>query len=181
MRDALSGQLGRSLLNGQRTVGSSPVASISLMADQDSEPGREPGAAGAPIDQDALRCSFCGKTYAEVEEWYAGQRRRSRSATNALNSAARSSPRRAAAPPELPRFCRAWRSARRVAACNALRTVGRALDGPARRRGLRPAAVGGARTSFGDNGQCGHQGAYPQGHARGSARVVPSRDQQRCA
>jgi hypothetical protein len=58
--------------NGQRTVGRSPAASISLMAHEDSEPGREPGAAGAPIDQDALRCSFCGKTYAEVETMVCG-------------------------------------------------------------------------------------------------------------
>ena len=53
-------------------VGGSPAASISLMADDDSEPGREPGAAGAPIDQDALRCSFCRKTYAEVQTMVCG-------------------------------------------------------------------------------------------------------------
>ena len=52
-------------------VGGSPAASISLMADDDSEPGREPGAAG-PIDQDALRCSFCRKTYAEVQTMVCG-------------------------------------------------------------------------------------------------------------
>jgi ClpX C4-type zinc finger len=37
------------------------------MADEDSERRREAEAAGAPIDRDALRCSFCGKAYADVE------------------------------------------------------------------------------------------------------------------
>ena len=37
------------------------------MADEDSELRREAEAARAPIDRDALRCSFCGKVNAEVE------------------------------------------------------------------------------------------------------------------
>jgi hypothetical protein len=37
------------------------------MADEGSESGREPEASGVPIDRDALRCSFCGKAYADVD------------------------------------------------------------------------------------------------------------------
>jgi hypothetical protein len=36
------------------------------MADKDSESGQESEQAGAPVERDALRCSFCGKAYAEV-------------------------------------------------------------------------------------------------------------------
>jgi ClpX C4-type zinc finger len=42
-----------------------PLASDS-MADKDSESGQESEQAGAPVRRDALRCSFCGKAYAEV-------------------------------------------------------------------------------------------------------------------
>jgi hypothetical protein len=43
-----------------------PAASISHMADQGSEPGREPKNGRAPVDREALRCSFCSKAYTEV-------------------------------------------------------------------------------------------------------------------
>ena len=42
------------------------AASISLMADEKSEPGQQSGQAGPPMNPETLRCSFCGKAYAEV-------------------------------------------------------------------------------------------------------------------
>jgi ATP-dependent Clp protease ATP-binding subunit ClpX len=42
------------------------------VADDESERRRAPEAAGAPIDRDALRCSFCGKLYADVETMVCG-------------------------------------------------------------------------------------------------------------
>jgi phage FluMu protein Com len=46
------------------------VASISLVPDEGFKGGPEPGR--ALIDRDALRCSFCGKVYAEVETMVCG-------------------------------------------------------------------------------------------------------------
>jgi ClpX C4-type zinc finger protein len=42
------------------------------MADEDPERRRQPEATGAPIDLDTLRCSFCGKAYADVERMVCG-------------------------------------------------------------------------------------------------------------
>jgi phage FluMu protein Com len=42
------------------------------MGDDGFERSPEPDAAGAPIDRDALRCSFCGKVYADVETMVCG-------------------------------------------------------------------------------------------------------------
>jgi hypothetical protein len=42
------------------------------MADEGSESRREPKATGVPIDRDALRCSFCGKAYVDVERIVCG-------------------------------------------------------------------------------------------------------------
>jgi ATP-dependent Clp protease ATP-binding subunit ClpX len=36
------------------------------MADKHSEPGQESEQSGAPVERNTLRCSFCGKQYAEV-------------------------------------------------------------------------------------------------------------------
>ena len=42
------------------------------MEDEGAERRREPKGGAAPIDRDALRCSFCGKTYADVETMICG-------------------------------------------------------------------------------------------------------------
>ena len=48
------------------------VASISLVPDEGFEDGSEPGSGHAPIGRDALRCSFCGKVYADVKTMVCG-------------------------------------------------------------------------------------------------------------
>jgi hypothetical protein len=42
------------------------------MADDGSEGGSEPDSIRPPIDRDALRCSFCGKVYADVQTMVCG-------------------------------------------------------------------------------------------------------------
>jgi hypothetical protein len=42
------------------------------MADERFEAGSDPDAMGPSIDRDALRCSFCGKVYAEVRTMVSG-------------------------------------------------------------------------------------------------------------
>jgi ClpX C4-type zinc finger len=42
------------------------------MADEGSERRQDPEAAAGPIDAASLRCSFCGKRYAEVETMVCG-------------------------------------------------------------------------------------------------------------
>jgi ClpX C4-type zinc finger len=52
--------------NAERTVDRRSRLASDSMADKDSEPGQESERSGAPVERDALRCSFCGKAYAEV-------------------------------------------------------------------------------------------------------------------
>ena len=47
------------------------VTSISLMPNEGFEDGPEPES-GRPISRDALRCSFCGKLYGDVETMVSG-------------------------------------------------------------------------------------------------------------
>ncbi len=42
------------------------------MADDRFEVGSEPDSMTPPIDRDALRCSFCGKVYADVQAMVCG-------------------------------------------------------------------------------------------------------------
>lgn len=42
------------------------------MSDDGSEPPRDPEPPPAPFDRDRLRCSFCGKAYADVERIVCG-------------------------------------------------------------------------------------------------------------
>jgi hypothetical protein len=49
-----------------RTVDTRSRLASESMAEKEWEPGQESEQAGAPIERDALRCSFCGKAYAEV-------------------------------------------------------------------------------------------------------------------
>lgn len=42
------------------------------MADEGSESGQDPNATTAPIDRGSLRCSFCGKVYADVQTMVCG-------------------------------------------------------------------------------------------------------------
>ena len=42
------------------------------MDDEGAERRREPRGGAAPIGRDALRCSFCGKTYADVQTMICG-------------------------------------------------------------------------------------------------------------
>jgi len=48
------------------------AASISLMADDRFEGGSESESMRPPMDRDALRCSFCGKVYADVQTMVCG-------------------------------------------------------------------------------------------------------------
>jgi phage FluMu protein Com len=48
------------------------LGSIPLMPDDDFEGGSEPASGKAPINRNALRCSFCGKVYAEVKTMVCG-------------------------------------------------------------------------------------------------------------
>jgi hypothetical protein len=48
------------------------VASISLVPDEGFEDGSEPESGSPPIGRDSLRCSFCGKVYADVKTMVCG-------------------------------------------------------------------------------------------------------------
>jgi hypothetical protein len=48
------------------------VATISLVPDDGFDDGLEPESGHAPIGGDALRCSFCGKVYADVKTMVCG-------------------------------------------------------------------------------------------------------------
>jgi ClpX C4-type zinc finger len=48
------------------------VASIWLVPDDGFENGPDPDSGRAPIGHDALRCSFCGKVYADVKTMVCG-------------------------------------------------------------------------------------------------------------
>jgi hypothetical protein len=57
---------------GHRTGRGLRLGSIPLMPDEDFEGGSEPASGKAPINRNALRCSFCGKVYAEVKTMVCG-------------------------------------------------------------------------------------------------------------
>lgn len=48
------------------------MRSISGMTDNGAEHPHEPAGADVPIDHDRLRCSFCGKAYADVQTMVCG-------------------------------------------------------------------------------------------------------------
>lgn len=50
----------------------SALGSISLVPDDGFEDGPGPESGHAPIGRDALRCSFCGKVYADVKAMVCG-------------------------------------------------------------------------------------------------------------